>query len=60
VLFVSHDLDEVREVTDRVTVLRDGRVAGTAVTAETDETRLVEMIIGRRLAAYAADRGARD
>ncbi len=49
VLFVSHDLDEVREVTDRVTVLRDGRLQGTVITAETTETRLVEMIIGRHL-----------
>ncbi len=30
-LFVGHDLDEVRELTDRVTVLRDGRVHGTVV-----------------------------
>jgi ribose transport system ATP-binding protein len=49
VLFVSHDLDEVREVTDRVTVLRDGRVHGTVVTADASEAELVEMIIGRRL-----------
>jgi ribose transport system ATP-binding protein len=49
VLFVSHDLDEVREVTDRVTVLRDGRVHGTVVTAQASEGQLVEMIIGRRL-----------
>ena len=56
VLFVSHELDEVREITDRVTVLRDGRVAGTAVTADTGESRLVEMIIGRRLEVYAAER----
>ena len=50
VLFVSHDLDEVREVTDRVTVLRDGRLQGTVDTASTSEAELVEMIIGRRLA----------
>jgi ribose transport system ATP-binding protein len=54
VLFVSHDLDEVQEITDRATVLRDGRVVGTVVTREVDEGQLVEMIIGRRLATYAA------
>ncbi len=53
VLFVSHDLDEVREITDRVTVLRDGRVHGTVVTREASEGELVEMIIGRRLAALS-------
>ena len=47
-LFVSHDLDEVREITDRVTVLRDGALVGTVVTAETSEREFVEMIIGRR------------
>ena len=51
VLFVSHDLDEVRQITDRVTVLRDGHVVGTVVTAEVSEAQLVEMIIGRELAA---------
>ena len=49
VIFVSHDLDEVREITDRTTVLRDGRVVGTVVTAETSEAELVRMIIGRHL-----------
>jgi len=53
VLFVSHDLDEIREITHRVTVLRDGRVVGTAVSATTSEAELVEMIIGRRLEAFA-------
>ena len=55
VLFVSHDLDEVHEITDRVTVLRDGRVVGTVRTAEAAEGQLVEMIIGRRLAAFATE-----
>jgi ribose transport system ATP-binding protein len=49
VLFVSHDLDEVMEITDRVTVLRDGRVVGTVETPQATENVLVEMIIGRGL-----------
>jgi ribose transport system ATP-binding protein len=47
VLFVSHDLDEVRKVTDRVTVLRDGRVQGTIATRSATKAQLIEMIIGR-------------
>jgi ribose transport system ATP-binding protein len=49
VLLVTHDLDEVIEICDRVTVLRDGRGAGTVTVAETTPDELVELIIGRRL-----------
>jgi ribose transport system ATP-binding protein len=49
VLFVSHDLDEVTEITDRISVLRDGKVAGTVVTAQTSKRELVQLIIGREL-----------
>ncbi len=49
VLFVSHDLDEVLELTDVVTVLRDGRVRATVPTSETDRAELVELIVGRQL-----------
>ncbi|WP_395640562.1 sugar ABC transporter ATP-binding protein [Pseudolysinimonas sp.] len=55
VLFVSHDLDEVLEITDRVTVLRDGRVAGSVDTADVDKAELVRMIIGHDLADSADD-----
>ncbi len=57
VLLVSHDLEEIREVTDRVTVLRDGRVVGTSTTATTSEAQLVEMIIGRELLDFSVDKG---
>ena len=54
VLFVSHDLDEVAEITDRVTVLRDGRNAGTIVTKDAVAGQIVEMIIGRKLTMLEA------
>ena len=53
VLFVSHDLDEVITITDRVTVLRDGRVAGAGATAALDRAQLVDMIVGHPLARPA-------
>jgi ribose transport system ATP-binding protein len=49
ILFVSHQLEEVLMVTHRVTVLRDGRVVGTAKTSDTDDETLVAMILGRHL-----------
>jgi ribose transport system ATP-binding protein len=49
VLFVSHDLDEVRRITNRITVLRDGRVAGEVMTAQTSAAELIRLIIGRDL-----------
>lgn len=50
VIFVSHDIDEVLEITDRATVLRDGRVAGTFATTGMGKEEIVEMIVGHRLA----------
>jgi ribose transport system ATP-binding protein len=49
ILFVSHRLPEILAVTDRVTVLRDGRRVGTFATAALDEERLVEHIVGVNL-----------
>jgi ribose transport system ATP-binding protein len=56
ILFVSHDLDEILEITDRVTVLRDGKVRGTVDTAQVSNDVLVEMIVGRRLGALSIER----
>ena len=46
VLFISHDLTAVRSITDRVVVLRDGRVVGEEVTADIQEEKLVDLIVG--------------
>ncbi|MEM0906327.1 MAG: sugar ABC transporter ATP-binding protein [Pseudomonadota bacterium] len=53
VVFVSHDIDEVRTITDRATILRDGRVAGTVTTSATDHDGFVELIVGKRMDRYA-------
>ena len=47
VVFISHKLNEVMEITDRVTVLRGGRVAGVASTKDTNPTELARMMVGR-------------
>lgn len=49
VLFVTHRLEEVGEICNRVTVLRDSRKVGTVETAAVDASQLVEMILGRSL-----------
>ncbi len=53
VIFVSHDVDEVREITDRATILRDGQLIDTVETARTDHDGFVSRIIGRDLGHYA-------
>jgi ribose transport system ATP-binding protein len=49
VVFVSHDIDEVLEITNRGTVLRDGRVAGTFRTASMNKRAIVHMIVGEHV-----------
>lgn len=53
VIFVSHDVDEVREITDRATILRDGNLIDTVTTRATSHDAFVERIIGRAMAGYA-------
>ncbi len=55
VLFVTHRLEEVLAISDRVSVLRDGRLVGSALTRDLDERALVRMIVGRDLGALYPD-----
>ena len=46
-IYVSHRLDEVFEIADRMVVLRDGRVAGERGVAETTPEEVILLIVGR-------------
>ncbi len=46
-IFISHKLHEVMKISDRVTVLRDGRVVGTVATKDTTQKELAKMMVGR-------------
>ena len=47
VIFISHKLDEVMKVSDRVTVLRGGKTVGTVETANTNTRELASLMVGR-------------
>lgn len=49
VLYISHRMDEVRRVADRITVLRNGETVGTEATASLSDSDIVSMMLGRRL-----------
>ncbi|TMG39518.1 MAG: ABC transporter ATP-binding protein [Chloroflexi bacterium] len=47
VIFISHKLEEVMAISNRVTVLRRGKVVGTVMTKETNQRELARMMVGR-------------
>ncbi len=47
IIFISHKLDEIMDICDRVLVLQKGKIAGQARTADTDKTTLAKMMVGR-------------
>ncbi len=53
-VYVSHRLDEIFRIADRVTVMRDGRAVATRLIADTSPAELVELIVGHQPRAIAA------
>lgn len=49
IVFVSHFLDQVYEIADRMTILRNGSMVGERLVAETSQLELVKLMIGREL-----------
>ena len=50
-IYISHRLDELPQIADRVTAFRDGRLVGTARVADTSRSELIRMMVGRDLSA---------
>jgi ABC-type sugar transport system ATPase subunit len=57
VLYISHRLREVFQLSDRITVIKDGGVVETLKTSECDQRRLVNLMVGRELDGYFPPRG---
>jgi ribose transport system ATP-binding protein len=49
IIYITHRMEEIFEITDTVTVLRDSKKIGDVVTSETDKKTLINMIVGRDL-----------
>ena len=58
VVYISHRLDEIRRIGDRVTVLADGRTAATGLPATTATDQLVELMVGRKVEQLYPERHA--
>ena len=52
IIYISHKMQEIFDLTDRVTVMRDGSYIGTRITNETNPDELVELMVGRELEKY--------
>ena len=49
ILFITHKLDEIKQVADRCSVLRKGKLVGTVDVAETSKEKMSEMMVGRKV-----------
>lgn len=47
IVYISHRMDEIKVITDRVTVMRDGGYVGTLITAESTKEDIINMMVGR-------------
>jgi ribose transport system ATP-binding protein len=52
IIYISHRMSELKQITDRITVIRDGEYIGTRHTAEVSNDELIAMMVGRQLTNY--------
>lgn len=49
IIYISHRIDEIFQIADRTTVLKDGKLVGTVITADVDKPKVVNMMVGRSM-----------
>lgn len=59
IVYISHRLEELFELSDRITVLKDGGYVGTVETASIDKAKLVTMMVGREMSQMFPERHAK-
>jgi len=47
IVYITHRMDEIKQITDRVTVMRDGGYVGTLITADCTKSDIISMMVGR-------------
>jgi ABC-type sugar transport system ATPase subunit len=52
IIYISHRMNELKQITDRITVIRDGEYIGTRDTAGAETDELIAMMVGRQLTSY--------
>ncbi|RUS60810.1 sugar ABC transporter ATP-binding protein [Pseudorhodobacter sp. E13] len=55
IVYISHKMDEIKRISDRVTVMRDGSYVGTVAAADTPISTIISMMVGRELEAVHVD-----
>jgi ribose transport system ATP-binding protein len=60
VIYISHRMEEIRRIADRVTVIRDGQYVDTVDMAATDTREIISMMVGRTIADSAGPQGVRE
>ena len=55
IIYISHKMDELKQIADRVTIMRDGETVGTVPAAETPIAEIIKMMVGRALSDSALE-----
>ncbi len=58
IIYISHRLEEVFDISERITVMKDGECVDTLKTSETNEHEIANMMVGRQLSAFFPEREA--